>query len=265
MGRFGVLGAPQLSLPLGREAACISVSSAELGPGGHAPPPALCPDLTADLGTQPQEGQGRRGPEVGSVQTPPRGRGHGPSDPASLHRRLSFAQTDGALVSERLCGWGPLLGTSVSREWLLPGERPPPRSPAVLPLDPRFFPTPPSHSSSGPLTPFPWLGLCVVGPGTSDIKARSSSAGAGADCPRARPCPAGQGCVARPLQTAHRRDPPMDAAEPPVKQPSLEMDGLGSDLALPPSWADWPGDHGEPCRGPVSVLSPRKAEVVVAR
>ena len=71
--------------------------------------------------------------------------------------------------------------------------------------------------------------------------------------------------MARPLQTAHRRDPPADAAEPPVKQPSLEVDGLGSDLAPPHSWADWPRDHGEPCRGPVAVLSPRKAEVVVAR
>ena len=52
----------------------------------------------------------------------------------------------------------------MSRERLLPGERPPPRSPAVLPLDPRFFPTPPSHSGPGPLKPFPWLGLCVVSP-----------------------------------------------------------------------------------------------------
>lgn len=158
MGRFGGLRAPKLSLPLGWEAACISVSSAELGPGAAAPPPALCPGRRPG-NTQPQEraGRARAGGGVCADSAPGQHRtarrSHGPADLASLHRLLSITQTDGALVSERLCGWGPLLGTSVSRARLLPGGAAASRgAPPSFPWTPLFphpslpLRLPPSHA-----------------------------------------------------------------------------------------------------------------------
>lgn len=228
------------------------MSSAELRPGGHAPPPALCLDRRPG-DTQPQEGAGR-------VQA--RGGVCADSAPGAAPRSRAMSQPR----RPGLPAPAPVHHPDRASLWVgaspgdvgVQGAAPPrgsgrlPRSPAVLPLDPAF--SPPRPPTQAPALSRPsrdsasaWWALERQ---TSSLG--TAPLGQVVTVPEDVLVQQGRAVWPGPSRLLTACDPPVDAPEPPVKQLSLEMDGLGSDLTLPPSWADWPRDHGEPCRGPKS-------------
>lgn len=119
---------------------------------------------------------------------------------------------------------------------LLPGEQLPPEETR------RPSPGPPLSYSPAPLCPpRPSSGSCPFRepPNVRTSNPAAIAGGAGGDCPLAVLVQQGRVCGPTP-QTAPACDPPRRTSEPPVKQPSLEMDGwvqisVGAELLGPTS------------------------------